>query len=127
MTLETLRAALAVALDVPVALYGFRGGNITTSAAVVGVTGENAYKADEISGERLDEVAVDLYIAGPSEDLAALTVKFFNDNAIPYRLNTTIFERDTNLVHYEYIVQIDAPAPPEPVPPVPDPGETPGG
>ena len=104
--LEWLRAQIADTLKIPCAVYGFNGGNIKTTAAVVSVTGENDYRGNGVSIERAREVSVDLYVAGSGETYANNLVALFHSLALPYRCNTVIFENDTNLVHYEYITEI---------------------
>lgn len=105
MTIEELRAHLAAALKIPAALYGFRGGNLKTSAMVLSTTGENAYKGDDTNAERAREVSIDLYVAEASDALPDALVVELLALGLPYRLNVD-FQEDTNLRHVEIITEI---------------------
>lgn len=106
MTIEQLRADLAAVLKIPAALYGFRGGYIKSSALVLSATGENAYKGNDANAERLREIAVDLYISGAGDDLPDALIDELERLCLPYRINTEVFESDTNLRHIEFITEI---------------------
>lgn len=105
MTIQELQNDLAAVLKIPVAIAGFRGGNIKTDSVVLTITGENAYKGDGANAERVKEISIDLYIAGPAETLADALIAELEKNGLPYRLNTVTFETDTNLMHYEFITE----------------------
>ena len=107
MTIELLKTTLAEALKIPATLYAWRGGNLKVSNLVLSVTGENAYKTDEVNGERLKEVSIDLYIAGSDDTLADSLIDELEKLGLPYRLNTGgFYEPDTNFNHYEFITEI---------------------
>lgn len=105
MTIETLRAALSAALQIPVIIAGTRGGLIKDDHIIVTETGLNVYKANEISAERVTEYAVDLYTAGMGEALRDALIDEFDALGVPWRVNTSFMESGTNLWHREFILE----------------------
>lgn len=73
---------------------------------VWGIDGGDAYYADNTAAETSLTITVDLFTALEFDPLVDQLQALYNENQVPWYLNSVQYERDTGLTHWEWVIDV---------------------